>query len=311
MNFVEQCSLVRSAYPNLYRVCIQSTLFNSFDPCGQTRFLTALYEATVCQRKLRIGIMGGTFDPIHYGHLVTGDQALFQYHLDFIVYLVASQPALKQDKHVSDVTCRLAMTQMALKDHENMYASSFELMRPGITYTIDTLEALSQEGRRFGQAWAQDLVQAHGMVEKSKEPDQTTLFDEGKSAQTNTVSPHNSLFDLTFITGLDAVCTIMHWERPCEIFQYARIVAATRPGHTADQARAALRRANCSGEVELMAIPSLSISSSEIRSWIRQGKSVRYLTPDCVLKYALDNRVYTSEQPSIKRSYDDPDGQTN
>ena len=94
------------------------------------------------ERTYRLGIMGGTFDPIHYGHLVTAEQAREALDLDLVLFMPAGSPAFKQDKHVSDPEDRYAMTVLATAANAAFYASRFEIDRPGVTYTVDTLGEL-------------------------------------------------------------------------------------------------------------------------------------------------------------------------
>ncbi len=93
-------------------------------------------------RTYRLGIMGGTFDPIHHGHLVAAEQAFDDLDLDVVVFMPAGSPAFKQDKHVSASEDRYAMTLLATSDNPHFVASRFEIDRGGITYTADTLERL-------------------------------------------------------------------------------------------------------------------------------------------------------------------------
>lgn len=93
-------------------------------------------------RVYRLGIMGGTFDPIHYGHLVTAEQAREALDLDLVLFMPAGSPAFKQDKRVSDPEDRYAMTVLATAANAAFYASRFEIDRPGVTYTVDTLSEL-------------------------------------------------------------------------------------------------------------------------------------------------------------------------
>ncbi|MGN0075346.1 MAG: nicotinate-nucleotide adenylyltransferase [Parafannyhessea sp.] len=93
-------------------------------------------------RTYRLGIMGGTFDPIHNGHLVAAEQAFDDLGLDTVVFMPAGRPAFKQDKQVSAGEDRYAMTLLATSDNPHFLASRFEVDRPGITYTADTLERL-------------------------------------------------------------------------------------------------------------------------------------------------------------------------
>lgn len=93
-------------------------------------------------RTYRLGIMGGTFDPIHHGHLVAAEQALCDLHLDAVVFMPAGSPAFKQDKRVTAGEDRYAMTLLATSDNPSFVASRFEIDREGVTYTADTLTRL-------------------------------------------------------------------------------------------------------------------------------------------------------------------------
>lgn len=90
----------------------------------------------------RLGIMGGTFDPIHYGHLVTAEQAREALALDLVLFMPAGNPAFKQDRPVTDAEDRYAMTVLATAANPSFYASRFEIDRSGVTYTAETLKLL-------------------------------------------------------------------------------------------------------------------------------------------------------------------------
>ncbi len=91
----------------------------------------------------RMGIMGGTFDPIHNGHLVAAEQAFDDLYLDVVVFMPAGRPAFKQHKKVTSGEDRYAMTLLATSDNPHFLASRFEVDREGVTYTAETLELLS------------------------------------------------------------------------------------------------------------------------------------------------------------------------
>ena len=93
-------------------------------------------------RTYRLGVMGGTFDPIHNGHLVAAEQAAGDLDLDVVVFVPAGSPAFKQDRRVSSPEDRQAMTLLATADNPRFLVSRVEVDRPGITYTVDTLELL-------------------------------------------------------------------------------------------------------------------------------------------------------------------------
>ena len=92
--------------------------------------------------RFRLGIMGGTFDPIHNGHLVAAEQAFDDLDLDVVCFMPAGNPAFKQDRQVSSAEHRYAMTLLATSDNPHFVASRFEVDRTGITYTADTLRRL-------------------------------------------------------------------------------------------------------------------------------------------------------------------------
>jgi len=94
---------------------------------------------------VRLGIMGGTFDPIHYGHLVTAEEALVQFNLDRVLFMPTGNPALKRDRAVTPAEDRYLMVVVATASNPDFDVSRLEVDRPGPTYTVDTLQALRAE----------------------------------------------------------------------------------------------------------------------------------------------------------------------
>ncbi len=92
-----------------------------------------------------IGIMGGTFDPIHNGHLLLGRQAYREYALDQVWYMPSGQPPHKRGRPVTSVRERCEMVQLAVRDTPRFHCSEFEAQRPGITYSSETLGLLCRE----------------------------------------------------------------------------------------------------------------------------------------------------------------------
>lgn len=87
----------------------------------------------------RIGIMGGTFDPIHYGHLVAAEEARWQFGLEKVIFIPAGHPPHKVSRKISDARHRLAMTRLAIESNPFFTASAIEIERPGLSYTINTV----------------------------------------------------------------------------------------------------------------------------------------------------------------------------
>jgi nicotinate-nucleotide adenylyltransferase len=94
---------------------------------------------------LRLGIMGGTFDPIHFGHLVTAEEALVQFNLDRVIFMPAGHPVLKSKQRVTPPEDRYLMTVIATAANPDFDVSRMEVDRPGPTYTVDTLRGLRDE----------------------------------------------------------------------------------------------------------------------------------------------------------------------
>jgi|GluameStandDraft_1065615.scaffolds.fasta_scaffold45127_2 nicotinate-nucleotide adenylyltransferase len=92
-----------------------------------------------------VGVMGGTFDPIHLGHLVCAEMARDACGLDEVLFVVAGNPHFKQGISLAPAKDRLAMVQRAIEGNDAFAVSDREVIRAGITYTVDTLEELHEE----------------------------------------------------------------------------------------------------------------------------------------------------------------------
>lgn len=86
--------------------------------------------------------MGGTFDPIHWGHLILAEQAREQFGLTQVLFVTAAEPPHKPNEQVTDARHRLEMTRLAIADSEFFECSTIEMDRPGPSYTIDTVKQI-------------------------------------------------------------------------------------------------------------------------------------------------------------------------
>jgi len=92
---------------------------------------------------IRLGVMGGTFDPIHYGHLVAASEAAANFNLDKVVFVPTGEPWQKQE--ITSAQHRYKMTELAISGNSNFEISDLDIKRPGPTYTVDTLLDLKTE----------------------------------------------------------------------------------------------------------------------------------------------------------------------
>ena len=93
---------------------------------------------------MKLGVFGGTFDPIHVGHLIIAQEAAVEVGLDRVLFVPAGQPWLKAGTRVSEARHRLEMTRLAVALNDRFDVSTVEIDRPGPTYTADTLEELQR-----------------------------------------------------------------------------------------------------------------------------------------------------------------------
>ncbi|NIM98954.1 MAG: nicotinate-nucleotide adenylyltransferase [candidate division Zixibacteria bacterium] len=94
-------------------------------------------------RERRIGILGGTFDPIHMGHLVLAEQVKEKLKLDQVIFIPCFSPPHKTRKKLSSAKHRFQMTKLGLKGNRSFTVSNIELKRRGLSYTVDTLRKLN------------------------------------------------------------------------------------------------------------------------------------------------------------------------
>jgi len=104
-----------------------------------------LLERGLVARQERIGIIGGTFDPVHYAHLAIAEEVYHELHLDRIVFVPAGQPPHKSARHITPARQRLAMLKLALASNTHFTFSLVDMQRSGPSYTVDTLRCLRQE----------------------------------------------------------------------------------------------------------------------------------------------------------------------
>jgi nicotinate-nucleotide adenylyltransferase len=190
----------------------------------------------------RLGIMGGTFDPIHHGHLVAASEVAHLFALDEVVFVPTGRPWQKTGRKVAAAEDRYLMTVIATASNPRFSVSRIDVDRPGPTYTVDTLR---------------DMREIHG-------PE----------------------VDFFFITGADALEQMIGWHSADDMFTLAHFIGCTRPGHHL------VDPGLPEGQVSLVEVPALAISSSECRERIRAGEPIWYLVPDGIVQYINKRGLY-------------------
>jgi nicotinate-nucleotide adenylyltransferase len=120
-------------------------------------------------RAERVGVLGGTFDPIHVGHVVAASDARAGLRLDRVLLVVAGDPWQKRGQVVASGADRLALVDAAVADVEGVEASAIEVEREGASVTADTLEALTRPGRTLWLLLGADAVANMGTWRRLEE----------------------------------------------------------------------------------------------------------------------------------------------
>ena len=119
---------------------------------------------------MRVGVFGGTFDPVHLGHLAVARGALHQLNLDDLIFMPAGRPWMKESVYLAEGHHRLAMVQLAIEGHQSFSTSDMELKREGLTYTVDTLREMSNSSQGENDVYLILGADAYSSFELWKEP---------------------------------------------------------------------------------------------------------------------------------------------
>ncbi|HHV12240.1 MAG TPA: nicotinate-nucleotide adenylyltransferase [Clostridiales bacterium] len=198
----------------------------------------------------KIGIMGGTFNPIHFGHLFLAENAYEQLGLDRVLFIPSKNPPHKSKPEDITEQQRVDMIQLAIKGNPHFELSTIELERGGITYTADTMTIL-----------------------KGQNPDT----------------------DYYFIVGADSLFQMHQWYQPQVIFDNCTVAAANRD-HADQEALAKqvdMLKRQFNANIILLDMPTVQVSSCDIRERVAERKSVRYYLPGEVLDYIKIQQLYS------------------
>ncbi|HYC21519.1 MAG TPA: nicotinate (nicotinamide) nucleotide adenylyltransferase [Candidatus Bathyarchaeia archaeon] len=224
---------------------------------------------------MRVGLYGGSFNPVHYGHLRAVEEVREAAALDQVWLVPASAPPHKDPEEIAPAAARLRMLELALDDRlalgppGALRVESIELQRPGPSFTFDTVRAL-----------------------KALHPET----------------------EFALILGLDSFREIHTWHEHAALLTECDLIVTSRPPdrvpESSSQALGACRlpiavtidfcyqeHAKCfihrSGRrLDFLNVTQIDISASRIRALVRDGRSIRFLTPDAVVSSIQEQRLY-------------------
>lgn len=194
--------------------------------------------------KMRVGVMGGSFDPVHVGHLILAETCREACRLDEVHLVPAAIPPHKILQARADAQHRLAMLRLAVAGRPELVVSDLEIARGGVSYTVDTLERLRQD--RPGD-------------------------------------------ELSLLLGSDSLQDFPTWREPDRIVALATLVVVRRAGVAAAEVRRwadeLSARLGVRAACEVVAMPTIELSSSDLRQRVAAGRSIRFRTPLAVEEY--------------------------
>ena len=198
----------------------------------------------------KLGIMGGTFDPIHLGHLKVAEVAQSRFSLEKVIFVPASCPPHKSIKDITPFEHRYEMVNLAIKGMDCFESSRIELEINCPCYAGDTIKAFKE---RYDEDW-----------------------------------------QIYFITGLDIFQNIMDWDKSRIHPGLCQFIAATRPGYNREEIEKNIP-VDFLSYIAVLEEPRLSISSTEIRSRVKDHQPIDGMVPEAVRDYIFKWGLYQNK----------------
>lgn len=215
----------------------------------------------------RLGILGGTFNPIHLGHLAAAEEVRDRLKLEKVIFIPSFLPPHKIDEEIPSAVQRQEMVRLAIKENAHFTVSDMEIRRGGRSYTIDTMEALKQS-----------------------HPGAELYFLTGL----------DSFLEIRTWKDWDRLLTLCSFVVLSREGYRFREIAQLGFLDVPEQELSALDAREKdqvvitgeSGPVYLERVPFYDISSTDIRMRVREGRSIKYHLPEAVEHYIIENKLY-------------------
>jgi nicotinate-nucleotide adenylyltransferase len=213
---------------------------------------------------MKIGLFGGTFDPIHWGHLRSAEEVSETFGLDRVFFVPASIPPHKRGQTTTAVKDRLKMVRLAVAKNRRFAVSTVEISRPGISYSIDTIRHFGRKLRKGDALYF--IIGLDAFREIGTWKDFADLF----SLCNFIVTSRPGSKDPNPLRGTGVAVK--------KLFCYD-------PNERCYRHRSGSR-------LLFIELTDIAISASEIRNLVKQGRSIRYLVPSSVENYIKNTGLY-------------------
>lgn len=220
----------------------------------------------MAQARQRIALFGGSFDPVHIGHLICARAVREQAGLDRVIFIPARQPPHKPGRALAPATDRLEMLRLAIASEDGFDVSDHELTRPGPSYTLYTVEHFQ---RLLGEA-----AEVFWIIGSDSVPELPTWHRIDELLQRCVM----------------LVARRPGWDPRCLDELRSRL----NPAHVERLAR------------HVLPTPVIDVSATDIRRRIAEGRSIRYLTPEAVIDYIRSRSLYAGGSPPASSQSEKP-----
>ena len=229
---------------------------------------------TVPREPVRLGVLGGTFDPIHMGHLRSAEELRERFGLSEVLFVPAARPPHKEATQLIDPAHRLRMTEAATADNDAFTVSSVEIERPGPSYTVDTMRELKRKTETPVELYF--IIGTDAFMEIHSWKDVEGLFKLAHIVVTSRPGhPPQGL-----LHNLEKTITSRH--------PNLKFVSGFDEAYGTET----LQAATSEKLIYLVPIVHLDISSTDIRERVGAGRSIRYLVPESVEHYIRRHSLY-------------------
>jgi nicotinate-nucleotide adenylyltransferase len=228
----------------------------------------------------RVGVFGGSFDPIHLGHLIIAEEARAALALDRVLFVPARRSPLKPELPRASDADRVAMIERAIVGAPAFALHRVDLDRAGPSYTVDTLARLRDE---LGAELEAEQGSEQGSGSGAELALQTALW---------------------FILGADALAQLPTWHKPQAILAAARLAVFERPGYAVDLDGLEAVLPGARGRIDLLNAPHIGISATDLRARVATGRPIRYQVPAAVEAYIEAHGLYRGDR--IAKGFPEP-----
>ncbi|MFO7815883.1 MAG: nicotinate (nicotinamide) nucleotide adenylyltransferase [Halanaerobiales bacterium] len=196
---------------------------------------------------MEFAMIGGTFNPVHLGHLICAERAYLEFNLDKVIFMPAGRPPHKEENQINRPEHRLKMLKLAVEDNNHFKISNWELKQKEKSFTIRTIDHLKNK---------------------------------------------YSAKRVNLIIGTDSLAEIFNWHQPDYILANSNLIVAKRTGYSFPKIMKDQRLRKYEDNINILNNSLVEISSTMIRNFVKEGKSIKYLTTDKVIEYIKSHNLY-------------------